>query len=405
MKVKLIFCALAIIMMFSACQTPVSVEEEGEFNVLPPEEGTNETGVMEEEPTDEPEAMEEEPADEPDAMEEEPDKEVMEETQYVTKTVTEGEMVSINPTAVDPDGDPITYTFSEPLDDEGEWQTEEGDAGEYIITITASDGKAEVSQKMRIIVEALNAPPYMEELDDVEVEEGDTVILEPEVGDDDGDEVFVEYSGWMTESTYKTDFSDAGEHTVTITASDGRNEVSQNVDVTVIDVNRAPQLADLDDIEVLEGEMVVVVPEVSDLDGDDLEISFEEPLDDNGEWQTEEGDAGTYEPRITVDDGDLTTRKKVSITVVSLNSPPEMEELDDVTVNEGETVTLDPEISDPDGDDIEIIYSGWMQTDTKTTTSEDIGEHDVTITVSDGEHIVSQEVVVTVNGLPQFVWE
>ena len=44
--------------------------------------------------------------------------------------------------AVDPDGDPIVYNFTQPLDEKGEWQTGDGDAGEYIVTVYASDGKS-----------------------------------------------------------------------------------------------------------------------------------------------------------------------------------------------------------------------------------------------------------------------
>jgi len=37
--------------------------------------------------------------------------------------VNEGELVKINPTATDPDNDPLTFSYTPPLNINGEWQT------------------------------------------------------------------------------------------------------------------------------------------------------------------------------------------------------------------------------------------------------------------------------------------
>ena len=105
--------------------------------------------------------------------------------------------------------------------------------------MTASDGDLEDSRVFDLIVESLNKAPVID-IDDVTVDEGDTITLDPDVTDPDGDDVTVEYSGFMTSPTKQTDFDDAGEYTVTITASDGINEASVTITVTVNDVNRAP---------------------------------------------------------------------------------------------------------------------------------------------------------------------
>ena len=143
------------------------------------------------------------------------------------KRVVEGDLVSFpNLKAVDPDGDPITYTFTAPLDATGRWQTREGDAGEHVITITASDGKNEVSQQVKIIVETKNKAPTitLSSPKQITVNEGDAVSIEAEARDPDEDPVTLTFSGWMEGPTRTTTYDDAGTHTVTITASDGSKE-------------------------------------------------------------------------------------------------------------------------------------------------------------------------------------
>ena len=46
----------------------------------------------------------------------------------------------------------LYYSFTEPLDRQGKWQTSYGDAGEYIITVTATDGELSTSEKVKLVV-------------------------------------------------------------------------------------------------------------------------------------------------------------------------------------------------------------------------------------------------------------
>ena len=323
------------------------------------------------------------------------------------KLATEGELVSFpNLNAEDPDGDAITYTFSKPLDEDGEWQTEEGDAGEYMITITASDGKSEISQQIILVVESMNKPPVMDQLDDVTVKEGDTVNLDLDADDPEGEPVAVDYSGWMTSSIKKIGFDDAGTHDVIITATDGKNAVSQTVVVTVENVNRVPLLGELKEVTVKEGVLVQIAAIAADPDGDKVTISFGQPLDEDGEWQTEEGDAGEYMIIVTASDGTLDDTKKFKVIVESLNKPPVfIGGVDGISVKEGQTVTINPEVKDPEGDSITVTYSGWMKSSTKVTTYTDAGEYDVVVSATDGKSTISKTITVIVgdvNRPPQF---
>ena len=176
-------------------------------------------------------------------VEEEPVEEVEPEVVELAKiTVKEGELVILKPESEDPDVDTILYTFSEPLDKDGKWQTKSGDAGNYEITVTASDGELTDTQKILLVVESTNKPPVLSPIADLTVNEGETISFGPVATDPDGDEVTITYSGWMTKATYTTNYNDAGTHIVTVTASDGKESASQDVIVTVNNVNRAPKI-------------------------------------------------------------------------------------------------------------------------------------------------------------------
>ncbi len=314
------------------------------------------------------------------------------------KELTEGELVSFpGLKAVDPDGDPIAYTFTEPLNDKGMWQTKEGDAGEHIITITASDGTNTVSQQVLLRVNAKNKAPIIELEGPVEGVEGGTLILIPDITDPDGDEVTITYSGWMTNDTREVEFGDAGTHKVIITASDGKSTTTKEVVILIANENREPAVVALDPINVKEGEKVIVRPKATDPDGTNLTFSYSEPLDAKGTWQTKIGDAGEYESIVTASDGELTTEATVLIIVEAVNRAPIIEIESPVVLKEGMTVVLEPIVTDPEGQEVKLTYSGWMNSNTRITNYEDAGNHRVTIRARDAAGAESSlDVIVSV---------
>ncbi len=160
----------------------------------------------------------------------------------LTLALNEGDLIALKLKATDPDGDKLTYTFDKPLNAEGKWQTKAGDAGDYEVKISVSDGKNTVSNELKIVVTKLNKAPVLEKIADVKVKEGDIVTLAVKASDADSDQLTYSYSGWITAPSYTTNYNDAGDHEVTVTVSDGKESVSQKVKVTVEDVNRAPTL-------------------------------------------------------------------------------------------------------------------------------------------------------------------
>jgi hypothetical protein len=193
-------------------------------------------------PVEEASAEEAAPTEEQTDFQKSPYRPVIEEKDLPTLAVTEGELVKLSMKATDPDGDTLTYEFTAPLNFEGKWQTHAGDAGVYYPEVTVSDGKASVVKKLKIVVEPKNNKPVLQFIPNVDVNEGETVTLNPKASDADGDRLTYSYSGWMTANTKTTGYSDAGTHTVTVSVSDGISIVSQDVTVTVKDVNRPPEV-------------------------------------------------------------------------------------------------------------------------------------------------------------------
>lgn len=163
-----------------------------------------------------------------------------------------------------------------------------------------------------------NFPPLILFADDIVVQEGEHVDINALIFDIDGDPITVSYSGWMNERSYTTTFDDAGIHTVTVTASDAYGSSSEEVVVEVINVNR----------------------------------------------------------------------------------PPEMEFISNIYVNEGEEVVIEPQVSDPDGDSVQVAISGWMHSENHFAGFNDQGLHSVTVTVSDGEASVAQSLLVNIADSP-----
>tara|TARA_Y100000310_G_C20701635_1_gene830531 strand:+ start:2755 stop:4092 length:1338 start_codon:yes stop_codon:yes gene_type:complete len=327
-------------------------------------------------------------------------------TELPRKIVTEGDFVNFpNLRAVDPDGDAITYTFSEPLNDQGEWKTQVGDAAEYKITISASDGENEVTQDVILVVLSKNKAPSISLSDSIIVDEGQTVVLEPKVSDPEGEEVSVSYSGWMTSASKQTGFNDAGTFSVTVTASDGIMTSTADVSVVVNNVNRKPVLEGVNDVEIIEGEEVSFAAKASDPDGDELSLSFSTPFNEEGVWQTKEGDAGTYTVKVVVSDGSTEISKDVEVKVNPKNLPPELSVPESITVREGEKIVIEASAKDPEGENVIITYSGFMRTNTLQTEYDDAGTHKVTVTADDGANQVEKEISIViedVNRPPSF---
>ncbi len=326
---------------------------------------------------------------------------------------TEGDLIDLKPFVIDPDGDNVTIGFTAPFDKNGVWQTKIGDAGFYSLIVTATDNKDSfVTKQIKISVLPANRPPVINIADTLTFKEGDLIKLNPDIYDEDKDEVVVTYSGWMNSSIYQSNYDDAGEYKVKIKADDSHTIVTKDINIVVKDVNRKPvlELLNKPSIKVVEGDLVEIKANAYDPDGNEVTLKFSEPLDSNGKWKTKKGDAGTYELYVTASDGANTVKSTVLLEVLKKNEPPV---IDSITVSPekvvlkkpGDTVTikLDVKAHDEDGDKITLTYSGFMDSAEKVVKyGEKGGTKKVIVKASDGKDTVSKEISFEMNNWPCF---
>jgi len=332
----------------------------------------------------------------------------------------EGDTIKIPVKAVDPDGDFLEYTFEDPFNEKGLWQSKIGDEGKYLTKVTVSDGTLSTSEYVLIELARANRPPVIECPSKIEVNEGEKVVLDCNIYDVDGDVVLVGYDGWMKTSSYTTTFGDAGTHTVVVRAKDQTHDVFEEVFIEVSKTNRAPVIKiDDSNLKGMETEKITLNVEATDPDeGDEVTLAFSEPFNKNGEWTPDYGDAGKYEVKITASDGKTETSKGVEVYVEKKNRAPVLKALKDVSVSEGEKIKLPVSAFDPDGDDVVISYKGLMDSEEYETTYDDAfpngcdkkgctAKYTETVTVSDGVLSTSQDVTIEIedkNRPPEFVF-
>jgi len=270
-----------------------------------------------------------------------------------------------------------------------------------IFTAIDANGSSTDSNNASLIVEPVNDPPVLGHLNPVVKTEGELVQVIPTATDIDGDSLEFSFGSPLNESgAWQTGYSDAGTYHATVTVYDGNGgEDSGSVAIIINEFGNHPPVIDpISDLVRTEGDFIKIIPTATDLDGDALAFGFSSPLDSNGEWQTDFMDAGLHEITVTVSDGTVSAITKFNITILEAgNQPPVLEHIDDIFEVEGALVKIVPVVSDPDGDNLTISFTSPLDANGEWQTGfTDEGKYTSTVSVTDGTHLVSQSVMITV---------
>jgi len=238
--------------------------------------------------------------------------------------------------------------------------------------------------------------------------------------DADGDPVTYSASGLPSGASFSdSTFSwtptvdQAGTYDVTFVASDGTNQDSEVVTITVInDTNHAPILASIGSQSVNEGASLSFTISASDADNDPVSYSagglpagatFSSRT---FSWTPDYAQAGNYDVSFVASDGHAQDSEAVTISVNNVNRAPALASIGNRSVAENSLLSFSLSASDPDGDT--LIYSavglptgatfsgeefGW------TPTYEQMGSYAVTFAASDGAIQDSETITISVRNV------
>ena len=263
-----------------------------------------------------------------------------------TFTVTETELLKVDFDVSDPDGDDITITYSEPLDNKGEWTPNYDQAGEYASTITISDGISVVEKEVTILVLNKNRAPELKEVPELYVREGETILQDIEGTDPDNDKTILSWYKIPVGSKIKNRvFNFTPKHnfvnnpkptlwnkfkysfipyeeayTFRLGLDDTQDTIFMNITVHVKNVNRAPTITHYIPVTKAKvGEIVKFGVIVEDPDNDkltyDWNFGFLDSKQGNNVIYRKYTKPGTKTIKVKVSDGFKTTIKTWKIKV------------------------------------------------------------------------------------------
>ena len=307
------------------------------------------------------------------------------------QTVNEGNDLTFNVSATDPDGQtvyfqaanlPLSATFTDHLNSTAtfDWPTAAGDAGSYVVSFLGDDGfGGTATGTVSITVVHVNAAPVLYAIPDRSIEQGTTQFVSLTGYDPDGDPVTYSSSplpSWATLLDFGGGSGDVtlaptlatptGATTITVTLSDGQARTSQSFTVTVTasqTANHPPVLASIGAQSVAEGQTRQVAISATDVDGNTLvwQVTLpsfvtltpgtSSPGSLTGTLVMAPGycAAGSYSANVSVWDGTALAQENFTITVTNTNRPPAWNAASySASLAEGAVTTVGVSASDPD---------------------------------------------------------
>ncbi len=337
------------------------------------------------------------------------------------QSVNENQLLTFTIGATDPDGTALTYSASglptgaSLTGSTFSWTPTYSQAGSYNVTFTVSDGQAQDSETVTIMVANVDRPPVLADVDSQTVNAGNALSFTLSATDPDGDSLT--YSGsplpsgaTLTGQTFAWTPTDtqAGSYAITFTASDGTLASSKTVSMTVTVPNAAPVLATIGNRSVNENQTLAFTISATDAEGDAITYSttgLPGGASLTGQafsWTPTYTQAGSYNVTFTASDGQKQNSQAITITVVNVDRPPILADIGSRSVNVTKALNFTLSATDPDGDNLRFSATGLPSGATLTgptfawaPTSNQVGSYPVTFTVSDGMLTDSKTATIT----------
>jgi len=344
----------------------------------------------------------------------------------------EGKNLEFFVNAKDSDGEDLTITWS--YDDEiiserssGDLYLDYNQESEHTLRLVIADGVTEVTKEWTVKVEGTNRKPQLILLP-VTMNEGETIYLDLPDVDLDGDVLTYSFEAPLNqEGEWTTDYEDSGKYKLRVSVSDGEFTDTEYLDIEVLNVDRSPILKLPKELRVYEDETLSYTFDAIDLDGDDIDFSFDGlPEDAQFRGRTLSWKPGyDYIKRsggmfsnilntlrlehlflrhrsvnlaVTACSDTTCITENTKLVVYNVNRKPEFTIVNNLTLTELDFAKLNTEAVDPDGDIVRTYFtkplnrkSGEWQTD-----YDDEGVYTSYITATDGQVGVTVPVQITV---------
>ncbi|MDH4157231.1 MAG: cadherin-like domain-containing protein, partial [candidate division Zixibacteria bacterium] len=314
------------------------------------------------------------------------------------RATDEGVQLTFATSASDPDGNtPVMTMFSATLPgaasyiDNGDgtgsfdWTPTFGDSGSYLVTFYATDSvfaSAVDSEQITITVNNVNQYPVLASIGDKATDEGVQLAFTTSASDPDGNTpVMTMFSATLPGAASYVDngdgtgsfdwtptFGDSGSYLVTFYATDSVFATavdSEQITITVNNVNQYPVLASIGDKATDEGVQLAFTTSASDPDGNtpvmtmaSVTLPGAASYVDNGDgtgsfdWTPTFGDSGSYLVTFYATDSVFATAvdsEQITITVGNVNQYPVLASIGDKATDEGVQLTFTTSASDADG--------------------------------------------------------
>ncbi len=247
--------------------------------------------------------------------------------------------------------------------------------GQDSFTFKANDGNLDSNvATVTITVNPVNDPPALIPIGNKATNEGELLEFTVAATDPDGDALAYSASNLPTGATFDPGtgrftwtpgFDQAGSYpNVLFTATDNGSpplSASEEITITVGNVNRPPILNPVGNKTVDEGQLLEITITATDPDGDVLTYSASNlpagssfnPVNQKFTWTPDFTQAANYDLLFTVTDNGthpMSTSETITITVGNVNRPPVLARIGDKTISEGQLLQFTITATDPDGD-------------------------------------------------------
>lgn len=341
------------------------------------------------------------------------------------RSVNENQLLTFVVNQTEPHGDLITYavqnlpegatytnrTFA--------WTPTKVHAGDHLVTFTADNGSLQDSETVTITVNSFNTAPVLTAIGSKTIDENALLTFALSATDADADPIVYSAQNLPTGAVFTgttfawtPDYTQSGTYLLTFLANDGQATDSETITITVNDINTTPVLASIANRSVDENALLTFGVTATDADGDALTYSAQNlPVgaaftNTTFTWTPTYDQGGTYYVTFNATDGILTDSQTVTITVNNTNRAPVMTTIDDRSVNETATLTINVFATDGDADALTFNAQNMpagatfnANTFTWTPTYDQAGIYSVTFNATDGQATDSQTVTITVNNV------